>query len=208
MNSDYRKIDPTRNNWCLLRFFRREPLENEEEVININDLVSGLNVCVQGIKFKMDQSRALAQKYVQNNDTSRARIHLKLYHYFKQNYEQLLQVFLNAKIIKETAINVSRMNAVQKSFEKQTDETLGLAVDVDKIKELMNTWNQIVGDMSNIGEETVNNEDKRDFDDELEELRHIELSYSLPNITHVNEDPKPKEKEKEENNKKKSSVRV
>lgn len=179
MNSDYRRLGYASR--CFNCFGSGNDLE-VEETLDIVDLVKGLNICLKGIEYKMYENRKLAKQYTLNNEMSKAKSNLKIYHFQKQNHEQLLAIYTKACIIKEASLMSERMIAVKNTFQKEAKKYSNVKIRKDEIKGLMQEWDVIFENISDPAKMQESSIPETDMEKELEELKHINLSLNMPSV--------------------------
>lgn len=179
MNSDYRRLGYASR--CFNCFGSGDDLEIEE-TLDIVDLVKGLNICLKGIEYKMYENRKLAKQYTLNNEMSRAKSNLKIYHFQKTQHEQLLGIYTKACMIKEASLASERMFAVKNTFQKESKKYSNVKIREDEIKGLMQEWDVIFENISDPAKMQESSIPEMDMEKELEELKHINLSLNMPSV--------------------------
>lgn len=179
MDSPYRRFGSIRSR-CISCFRNTSNEDDDEEHVNITELIQVLNIKLQGIRYQMNEKQLTAQKYAKDNDMIRGRVELELYHFKKSQYEQLAGIYRRANMIRDTVSHTESVVAVSKTMKRES-KTMNLLIDnLSEIDDLMTEWDSIV-EQSNEASKQLSLSDETAAE-ELEELKHIELSFALPNV--------------------------
>lgn len=152
--------------------------EDEHDAINVGELIQVLNMKLQGIRYQMNEQHVLAQKYAKQDDMIRGRVELELYHFKKSQYEQLVGLYRRAKMIQDTISHTQSVAAIGKTMKRESKTMALLQENFGEIDELILEWDSIVQQTHDASKQLS----VQAADDELEELKHIELSFNLPNV--------------------------
>lgn len=175
MNSEYQRLQD--NDRCCWRLFGRM---KENDTMTIDKLVRSLDMKIQGERYYMTELKLKAKKAAQTGDKVLAIAYLQECLEKEERYKHLVGLFSRARQMASSIEDAHMFAQTANVFERANKTHATKQLELDKVKEIMDEWEELNAATHEIGAE-LSRTSLPNVDAEYAKLLEVE-EIELPSV--------------------------